>query len=545
MNIIHKIFLLLLCSCQLILTQAQDATATKIHLSTDQRVYIAGETAWINGWLENFSESKTIHLKLLDRFGKKRQEIVLKNDSGNFKCFLSLPNELTSEYYFVEASIAGYASVQSLHPIMVINPTAAASACNDTIQLNKIETKDIEPKFTIKTDKNLFSNRENVIIHLSELDRISRIYVSAIKKDELSDYMDSLLSYSMPIRNHAARGVVEKEGHHLTIKLVSKDTGQPLPQTRAFAAVIGRQASLSSGLSNNQGDIEFILPLMQQDASLVFFTDKQLENKVRILTPDEDEANLPISFPCLQLNPNMTHAIEDRIWNSKAGLLYHGKDRGTINTKNLDSTDFYGKPDKRYLLDEYVRYPVLEEVIAEFIHEARVKEAGNGTDKTIQVLNTPAKAFFNSQALTLLDGVPIMNAGKLLELNPLLIQSIDVVARKYYLGDTTWNGIIHFKTYNNDLSEFVLPSSYLLYPLKGLQETAIPMQMQHPNQEKRIPLLSNLVFNQTFVLSNKNSLQVEFTTNDALGQFQINCVGINGKGETSRKQITIDVKEPR
>jgi hypothetical protein len=241
----------------------------------------------------------------------------------------------------------------------------------------------------------------------------------------------------------------------------------------------------------------------------------------------------------------MVVAIEDRIWNSKSGFLYQGKDRWTYKDKNQDSSDFYGKPDKRYLLDEYVRYPLLEEVIAEFIHEARVKEAGNNNEKTIQVLNTPAKAFFNSQALILLDGIPVLNAGKLLDLNPLLIQSIDVISRKYYLGDTTWNGIIHFKTYNRDLSEYKLPSAFLLYPFKGLQENAYPIYQQSQNVESRMPVLSNVLFNQTTEFTKKSSLQLEFITNDALGVFQITGTGTNTRGENVKTHINIDVKPNR
>lgn len=542
MKFFFTYLLIVISVCFVSTVQATPLPAISIHLISDQRVYITGETVWIDGWLKEDAEVKIIRIKLLDRFGKKKQEVLLKNESGNFKGFLSLPNNLSSDLYFVEANISGRSSVQELYPIMVIQPASAASLCKDSIKL-QTHINNVQHALKLKTDKREYKNREKVLLDLSGLDNMNRLSVSVNKKDELSDYMDSLLAFKMPLSVHPAKGIAETEGHHFKIKIVSKSTGSPLKEVRAFAALLGGKARLSSGTSNENGEVEFILPLFEQETSLVFFTEKQLEEKVSILFEEEEDAAVPISFPCLQLNPSMASAIEERIWNSKASFLYQGTDRLNVSKNVQDSTDFYGKSDKKYLLDEYVRYPVLEEVMAEFIHEARVKEVGNERDKIIQVLNTPAKVFFNAQALILLDGVPVWNAGKLLEMNPLLIQSIEVVARKYYQGDKTWEGIIHFKTYNKDLSGFSLPSAYLLFPFRGIQESNSPLYEQPKSTQTRMPYLSNVIFHKSVQLQKKNQLQLEFTTNDALGNFKIDVIVSNLTGKDIRNHLTIDVKE--
>lgn len=542
MKLFFTYLLIALCVCFVSKVQATPFSEINIHLNSDQRVYITGETVWVDGWLKENAVVKIIHIKLLDRFGKKRQEVLLKNESGNFKGMLFLPNNLSSDFYFLEASINGNTSIQELHPIMVIQPASAASLCKDSTIL-QAQNNSGHPALNLKTDKREYKNREKVQLDVSELDNYTSLYLSVSKKDELSDYIDSLLAFKMPLSVHPARGIAEIEGHHFKIKIVSKSTGSPLKEVRAFAALLGGKARLSSGSSNENGEVEFILPLFEQETSLVFFTEKQSEDKVSILFEEEEATPVPISFPCLQLNPSLAAAIEERIWNSKAGFLYHGTDRWDDAKIQEDTTDFYGKPDKKYLLDEYVRYPVLEEVMAEFIHEARVKELGNDREKIIQVLNTPAKAFFNAEALILLDGVPIWNAGKLLEMNPLLIQTIEVVARKYYLGDKTWEGIIHFKTYNKDLSGFSLPSAYLLFPFKGIQESSSPLYAQPPSTNTRMPYLSNVLFHKSVQLQNKNQLQLEFTTNDALGNFKIEVKVSNLTGKDIRNHLTIGVKE--
>jgi len=55
----------------------------------------------------------------------------------------------------------------------------------------------------------------------------------------------------------------------------------------------------------------------------------------------------------------------------------------------------------------------MEEVMAEIIHEVRVKkEKGIAI---LQVLNIPFKFFFNNEGLILVDGIPYFNTKELLE----------------------------------------------------------------------------------------------------------------------------------
>lgn len=61
---------------------------------------------------------------------------------------------------------------------------------------------------------------------------------------------------------------------------------------------------------------------------------------------------------------------------------------------------------------------------------------------------------FESDALVLLDGVPVFDIDKLFLFEPLKVKTIDVVARKYFRGSGVFEGIVNMSTYSHDLNGY-------------------------------------------------------------------------------------------
>ena len=476
---------------------------------------------------------------MLDRNGKNKPEINLKNEEGLFNGYIIVPNNLPSDYYFIDAYLKGQASELDLIPVMVINPKIPPNFQINT--LTKYDPPIINNNgLSIQTDKTNYQNREIVKCTITLPPELNKLSIYVRKKDVLTNIMDSLLTVQKIERQHRTIGLKELEGHHLKIKILANTDGKPMKQIRAFAALPGNQSSLSTGISNEAGEIEFILPLTYNENSLFFFPEKSYQGKVKIFPIDEEEIAEKINFPSLTLDSSMAAAIQERIFYCRSIPLFHETTSIIKLPKDYDSSDFYGRPEKRYRLDEFVRFPVMEEVIAEFIHEARVKGINNSEEKAIQLLNNSTKAFFTNPALVMLDGVPVMNVGQVLEMNPLLIESIDVIPRKYYLGDYSWEGLINFKTYNKDLAGFPISSSYVLQPFQGIQENSIPKYLGRSENENRLPDLSNVIFRKIQLNSeNKNSIEVQFTTGDVMGDYQII---VNTWSELKEATITHQIK---
>jgi hypothetical protein len=211
--------------------------------------------------------------------------------------------------------------------------------------------------------------------------------------------------------------------------------------------------------------------------------------------------------------------------------------RQLINN-TIDTTDFYGKPDARYYLDEYVRFPNMEEVIAEIIQEVRVKKEKD--QSLLQILNIPFKFFFNDEGLILVDGIPFYNTNQLLESDPLQIKSIDVINRKYILGDHEFDGIVHFKTYRGDMGSLRLSESDKSFTLKGIQESTSVKPVV--GDGAKLPDMRNIVLKKSRISSDfRGSATLQFTLSDAIGKYAIVLRGVDNQGNTVVSSKTIQV----
>jgi hypothetical protein len=210
---------------------------------------------------------------------------------------------------------------------------------------------------------------------------------------------------------------------------------------------------------------------------------------------------------------------------------------------DLDTTDFYGKPDARYLLDDYVRFPDMKEILLEFVPEVRVKNP-EGETPSIQVLNDPYKAYFTQNTLVLLDGVAIKNVKDLFAMDPLLLRSIDVVSRKFFLGPLQFNGIVHYKSYKKDLAGFALNANEVIYPFTGVQSTTRPLFPEFTvKSNKRLPDFRNLLFRDLNLISKKSMVnKFGFYSSDATGNFKVMVRGVDKNGAWVYGEKMISVK---
>ncbi|MFN6373885.1 MAG: hypothetical protein ACK4YD_01850, partial [Chitinophagia bacterium] len=186
-----------------------------------------------------------------------------------------------------------------------------------------------------------------------------------------------------------------------------------------------------------------------------------------------------------------------------------------------------------FMLDDYVRFPNMEEVIAEIIPPVRVKKE-NGVQQ-LQVLNLPNKSFFDVEPLILVDGVPHRNSKEIVESDPLLIRSIDVVTRKYYIGEMEFSGIVHFKTYRGDRAQLRLSDQDLITQFKGVQESATVQPPVFNAANSRMPDSRNLLLKeQPMKPDASGKISLQFNTSDAQGSYKILVKGINKE----KKEVT-------
>lgn len=526
MRKILSIFLLLMMVLPSAVAQDLD-----IAVRTDQQVYIAGEGVWLDGRVSGAALPRYIQILLTDRKGQPATKIKLLLTDDRFSGYCELPANLRSDYYFFDAYVSGRTVQTTLAPIMIINPVLPPVPCAITASAAAAPPLPPVVSLPLTLSKSDFATREAVRINLPAIENTAELMINIVRKDGLSEYADSVIRLNPRTSRHSAIGLRETEGQHFQVSVKGAD-GHPKQGVRVFAAIMGDQAKISTGLTNSNGELEGIFPLVYGDTKMVLSLAPGTDSTLRMELVETALPEQPVDFPCLQLNAAWKQDIESRLLQVKVSRSYdtHLKRRYLLD--GADTTDFYGRPDAHYNLDDYTRFPDMKEILLEFVPEARVRN-GEGAAPVIEILNAPTKGYFDTNGLVLLDGIPVRDMPQLLALNPLLLQSIDIVSRKYFLGSQALNGILQYKSYKSDLAGYNLPVQDIIYPFQGVQIPALPEFPQYStNRASHFPDFRNLLYRQQIILSAATApAGILFYTSDASGEYEVILSGNDAKGQ--------------
>jgi hypothetical protein len=329
-----------------------------------------------------------------------------------------------------------------------------------------------------------------------------------------------------PIQN-----LPEVRGHLIQGKIVD-DTGKPMADKIGYLASPGKKIRLYVSKSDAQGRVRFQMKDFQEDGKLVAQTNYELDSlcHIEIENPFSSEHS-----PWKPSDVSLNTSMEDELVNRSIGMqvqdAYFEDETYFHFTKiNSDSVPFYGSADEVYNLDDYTRFPVMEEVMREYVKGVWVRKK---RDKfRFMVIDKPKNSVFEENPLTLLDGVPVFNINQVLDMDPLKIKKIEVLTRRYFLGPLDMNGLVSLSTYNGDLGGLELDPRSIKLNYEGLQKQREFYSPRYPDAATRNSRLPD----QRFLLHWKPSFKIkseakfDFYTSDVEGQFIVVVEGLSKGG---------------
>ena len=525
---------------------AQGQTPLHVSLRPDQRVFVTGDDLWIDGSMDRIdTSSRWTRIRLLDRNGEMRAEAMLRNEKGLFSGYLEIPEELSTDVYFLDAVPSVSASVTETSPVYVVNPRIPPGVgCeNSESKTGKASAFAMTDRIGIRTDKDTVDGRSPFEFSWSTGNNgvLREVFMQVVRSDALSEMMDSLCKdFTHSIRHEKGDPRIDL-GHLIRARVLRN--GAPVGGVRCFAALKDSRSNIAVAESSADGLVEFLIPRSYDPSRLVVSPQNPSNGNLSLIYLDPDANPERIAFPCMRLNPSLRSDLEERILYSRLERRYHPEGVRSFDLSQTDSSDFYGRPDKRYILDDYTRFPVMEEVFTDIIPEVRIRKEGGAP--VLQVLNAPMKSYFSRQALVILDGVPFTDAQTILDTDPLRIRVIDVVSRTFTLGQTEFPGIIHLKSYKTDLGGNELPKGSLSRSFEGIQrKSSYPETEDTRGRKGYRPSLRNLMSRQRFSFDEgKSSDRIRFTTSDASGSYRICVFGIDDRGRWIKGEKSIFVRE--
>ncbi|MDP2414485.1 hypothetical protein [Daejeonella sp.] len=343
--------------------------------------------------------------------------------------------------------------------------------------------------------------------------------------------------------------IPEIDGHIIHARIIDTKINGPANNILAYLSLPGKKLHLYGARSNNSGLVSFHTRDIYGPSELVAQTDTQQDStyKIEILSPFSKEYSSTKPTELI-LNEELRNQLFTQSLSSQVQNVYSSNKLRTFYPALIDSSAFYLKPDKTYLLDNFVRFNTMEEVLREYVAEVPVTRQKDDFSVWVTVrphlVNIPKSV----KPLIILDGVPIFDSGnKIIKYDPKKVRSLDVVAQKYFLGALNFEGILNFTTYKGNLPDFQLDTRATITDFDGLQlkrEFYSPVYETTGQAESRLPDFRNILYWSPDIKINSDGKKtISFYTSDQENNYTIMLQGISSSGKAGSTCLNIQVKK--
>jgi hypothetical protein len=402
--------------------------------------------------------------------------------------------------------------------------------------------------FEIRLNKNLFSTREEVeltlentneildalsisvrrIDSLNKPDRIKSTNFNKLFENRSWDFSDTLI---LPeVRGSLISGSVTLKDNSLT-NPKNLIISFPGVESQVNIISIDKNGEFSFSLNNGFTVDELLLQLVNHT---------QNDYNLKLLpTVQPDFSSLIFEKPVIHkdikdyiLNKSVNNQIENAYSATKADRSVFPK----------EEEYFFDQELLKFKLDDYKRFPGVDQTFVEIIEYGRVKRNEDGS-RSILVRNQNPNSEFTLPALLIVDGVVVQDHDKLVSFDAERIQSIGLLRSKYFFGPEIYQGVVVVETKEGDFSE-ELGEDYI----KSTKIIISQNQKEYysPNYKKeelgRIPdYRYQLLWNPEAIFT-KNENTLRFYTSDLNGKFEINLEGFTNEGKPISISKTFEVK---
>lgn len=343
-----------------------------------------------------------------------------------------------------------------------------------------------------------------------------------------------MISFLPEVREHIITGTITRDGERM--RGVFAQLGSPGKIIRAYGS-----------WSNPKGEFNFEIKDFYGPRRIIVQkkTDSTQNYRINIddpFSPASGERMQPLilsdTFKDALLARSIAMQVQD--------VYYYDAYGKRTELPLVDSSAFYGQADATYYLDDYTRFPVMEEVMREYVPGVFVRKRKDGFH--FVVVDDINGGVLAGDPMVLVDGVPVQDVDDVMRMDPLRVKKLEVIKRPYYLGQSVFSGIISYTTYQGDLGGLELDPRSVTLDYDGLQ---LKRQFHNPEYSRdqrnnRMPDQRHLLHWEPEITTDENGQhQLEFYTSDATGRYVIVVEGIdrNGYSGTSMSYFSVTATE--
>jgi hypothetical protein len=323
------------------------------------------------------------------------------------------------------------------------------------------------------------------------------------------------------------------------------DAGNKMPgkNVTAYLTIHGKPDQLFIAKSDSSGKLLFNTLNFYGSHELFVQTNPLRDSTFRIdIANPFDERHSAAKISPLALTTDMKSVLADNSVNVQVQNIFAMDQLKQFTDQPVDSTSFYGRPHKTYKLDDYTRFPTMEEVLREYVTSIAVVKRQGKFDVKMFDVDKPL-----GRPLVLLDGVPVFDEDKIFKVDPLKISKLEMVTKKYQYGQSLFNGIMSFSSYKDDRAGFEINPNAVVLDYEGLQlerKFYLPVYDSNAQVNSTIPdFRTALYWNPNAGTRLDGKAELNFYTGDKAGRFIGIIEGISGNGETGSQVFHFEIKK--
>ncbi|WP_223034321.1 hypothetical protein [Hanstruepera marina] len=533
-------------------------------LTTNSNVFLAGEYLYYKTILFNNKDAQFSNISKITYV-----ELVGANNNRVFKHKLKVSNSFAFGDFFIPGSIrSGHYKLISYtlwsqnnlkdnyaeKDIFIINPFLSDNKNVDGVnntqnitQINKtdsiIHLDEVAQNFaSLKLNQSTFGSREKVSLQIALSANTTSINTLSVRK------VDSIAIINPPIKNEiqyepAKHYLPELRGEIIS-GYIESPNNEPVNDIAVSLSFSGKDAIYKNAVTNSKGVFHFIITGNYSNKPLAVQVQDSKRNEYSITLQDKTfNFYNQFGYSDLKLNSDLKTWIEQESVNHQIENAYFAVKADSI-IPNTGNKDFYNSIETIFNLDDYTRFKTIRETFVEIVNTASLTK-----QDSIFVFNVPDlvnldynRDLNHIEPLILVDGILIQDNLDIVNYNNSHIESISTVTGQYVYGNSLYNGIISFKTYNGDFKIEQLPFSKLVEYSSLLPNK----QYYQPNYDnnpalERIPDYRKQLLWVPNINSNENTT-ISFFTSDNKGLYQIVLECILPSGETQQvfKYFTVN-----
>jgi hypothetical protein len=325
----------------------------------------------------------------------------------------------------------------------------------------------------------------------------------------------------------------ELQGHLIKGKVVD-EMGNASMSVKTFLAYPSKKINLSTAISNRNGEVHYILKDFKGAQDLILQTNLA-EDSVHSITIENPFSSTYAArvAPDFTLTPSAKKGLSLRSVAMQVQDIFYQSinEQEVASQASADSSAFYGKADETYILDNYTRFRVMEEVMREYVPGVWVRKKKGRF--YFMVLDQDHDKVFTEDPLVLMDGVPIFDVHQVMAFDPFKVKKLEVITRNYFLGNMIFPGIVSYSTYTGDLAGFPIHQKSIRLNYEGLQQQRqfySPRYETDKKRESRIPDQRHLLYWAPRLDVKNGVAEVEFYASDLSGDFTVQVQGLSDSG---------------